>query len=151
MHGASTREQEITTNQQLAKIIELLKQRIEPVEIEGGVLDFSYELDPDEETTLEEKMPWNGYVMSAIINWPSGCSNLAGVRITVDDLRVVPRNAQWIALNDVTIEVPISRKIQKDRLIVVDMKNNDTTFTHYLTVLITVYNYFPGFVQLGVL
>lgn len=118
---------------------------------EGGILDFSYELAVGEEKQLTEKMPWNGYVMSAIISWPSGCNNLAGIRITVDGLRVVPRNSQWIALDDVTIGVPIVRRVGKDRLIVVDMKNNDTAFTHYLTALVTVYNYFPGFVQLGVL
>ena len=111
---------------------------------ESSVLDFSRNLaaseDPD---ALEEKMPWDGYVMSAIINWPEGCKNLAGVRITIDGKRVAPKNEQWISLNGVTIRVPVVQKVRKGRLIKVKFKNNDILKTHYLTVLVGIYNYFP--------
>ena len=111
---------------------------------ESSVLDFSYNLAASEEPdALEEKMPWDGYVMSAIIDWPDGCSNLAGARITINDKRMVPRNDQWVALNNVAIVVPVVRYAQKGHIIRVNLKNNDTTHSHYLTVLVSIYNYFP--------
>lgn len=111
---------------------------------ESSVLDFSYDLAASEEPdALEEEMPWDGYVMSAIIDWPDGCSNLAGARITINDKRMVPRNDQWVALNNVAIVVPVIRYAKKDHLIRVNFKNNDTHNSHYLTVLVSIYNYFP--------
>ena len=111
---------------------------------ESSVLDFSYNLSASEEPdALEEKMPWDGYVMSAIIDWPKNCLNLAGVRITVNDKRMVPRNEQWIALNNVAIPVPVVCYAKKGHIIRVNFKNNDTFNSHYLTVLVYIYNYFP--------
>lgn len=117
---------------------------------ESGILNFSYELPSGEEKELEEKMPWNGWCISALIDWPKGCKNLAGARITIDGERIVPKNEQWVSLNGVTIAVPIVQKVKKDRLIKVDFKNNDLLKSHYLTVLVSIYNYFPELPIMGV-
>jgi hypothetical protein len=100
------------------------------------ILDFSYEIPALGEKELTEKMPWNGWVAGAIINWPDGCNNLVGVRITVDDERMIPKNTSWIALNNVTVSLPLIRRVRKDRLIKVNMKNNDDTYSHFITVMI---------------
>ena len=117
---------------------------IKPVfEPEGGVLDFSYELAVGEENQLKEKMPWDGYVVDGSISYPDGCNDLVGVRITVDGKRLVPLNTQWMAYNNVVMPVTLLRRVKKDRLIVVDMKNNDTVNPHLITVSVNIYNYLP--------
>lgn len=111
---------------------------------ESSILDFSYNLDASEEPdALEEKMPWDGYVMYAVLDWPNGCDNLAGIRVEVDGKNMIPGNEQWIALNNVNRPLPLVRYVKKGRLIKVYFKNNDTANSHYLTVLVGIYNYFP--------
>ena len=112
--------------------------------LESSVLDFSYDLAASEEPdALEEKMPWDGYVMSAVLNWPDGCNDLAGIRVEVDGKNMIPRNEQWVALNNVNRPLPLVRYVKKGRLIKVYFKNNDSANTHRLTVLVNIFNYFP--------
>lgn len=109
----------------------------------SAVFDFSYDVAASSSHPLTEEMPWDGWIMSGILDWPGGCNNLVGIQITVDGERMIPYNTEWVSLNDTTIDLPIIRYVKKGRIIKVEIKNNDTANSHYVSVLTSVYNFYP--------
>ena len=125
--------------------VEDTRGRAEVIELraESCVLDLSCNVAPDSEDATEATMPYEGWTSAAIIAWPAGCLNRVGVRIIVDGEQMIPRNTGWVALEDVTIDVAMIRRVQKNRLIEAEFKNNDIDNAHWISVLVAVSSVFP--------
>jgi len=107
------------------------------------ILDLSCNVAADSEDKTSVEMPFDGWTSAAIIAWPAGCLNRVGVRIIVDGKQMIPQNTGWIALEDVTIDVAMIRRVRKNRLIEAEFKNNDIDNAHWISVLVAVSSIFP--------
>jgi len=129
----------------MASVIEGGRTRAEVIELraESVILDLSCNVAAGSEDKKSVEMPFNGWTSAAIIQWPSGCLNMVGVRIIVDGKQMIPQNTGWIALEDATIDVAMIRRVQKNRLIEAEFKNNDIDNAHWISVLVAVSSIFP--------
>ena len=129
----------------MASIVEDGRTRAEVIELraESVILDLSCNVAAGSEDKTSAEMPFDGWTSAAIIQWPSGCLNMVGVRIIVDGKQMIPRNTGWVALEDVTIDVAMIRRVQKNRLIEAEFKNNDIDNAHWISVLVAVSSIFP--------
>jgi len=129
----------------MAPIVENGRTRAEVIELraESVILDLSCNVAAGSEDKKSVEMPFNGWTSAAIIQWPSGCLNMVGVRIIVDGKQMIPQNTGWIALEDATIDVAMIRRVEKNRLIEAEFKNNDIDNAHWISVLVAVSSIFP--------
>jgi len=129
----------------MASVIEGGRTRAEVIELraESVILDLSCNVAAGSEDKKSVEMPFNGWTSAAIIQWPSGCLNMVGVRIIVDGKQMIPQNTGWIALEDATIDVAMIRRVEKNRLIEAEFKNNDIDNAHWISVLVAVSSIFP--------
>jgi len=129
----------------MASVIEGGRTKAEVIELraESVILDLSCNVAAGSEDKKSVEMPFNGWTSAAIIQWPSGCLNMVGVRIIVDGKQMIPQNTGWIALEDATIDVAMIRRVQKNRLIEAEFKNNDIDNAHWISVLVAVSSIFP--------
>ena len=129
----------------MASIVENGRTRAEVIELraESVILDLSCNVAAGSEDKKSVEMPFDGWTSAAIIAWPAGCLNRVGVRIIVDGEQMIPRNTGWVALEDVTIDVAMIRRVQKNRLIEAEFKNNDIDNAHWISVLVAVSSVFP--------
>ena len=72
---------------------------------------------------------------------------MVGVRIIVDGKQMIPQNTGWIALEDATIDVAMIRRVEKNRLIEAEFKNNDIDNAHWISVLVAVSSIFPAWAR----
>ena len=129
----------------MASIVENGRTGAEVIELraESVILDLSCNVAAGSEDKKSVEMPFDGWTSAAIIQWPSGCLNMVGVRIIVDGKQMIPQNTGWIALEDATIDVAMIRRVQKNRLIEAEFKNNDIDNAHWISVLVAVSSIFP--------
>ena len=129
----------------MASIVENGRTRAEVLELraESVILDLSCNVAADSEDKTSAEMPFDGWTSAVIIAWPAGCLNRVGVRIIVDGKQMIPQNTGWIALEDVTIDVAMIRRVRKNRLIEAEFKNNDIDNPHWISVLVAVSSIFP--------
>jgi len=129
----------------MASIVENGRTGAEVIELraESVILDLSCNVAAGSEDKKSVEMPFDGWTSAAIIQWPSGCLNMVGVRIIVDGKQMIPQNTGWIALEDATIDVAMIRRVEKNRLIEAEFKNNDIDNAHWISVLVAVSSIFP--------
>lgn len=129
----------------MGSVVEGGRTRAEVIELraESVILDLSCNVAADSEDKTSAEMPFDGWTSAAIIAWPAGCLNRVGVRIIVDGKQMIPQNTGWIALEDVTIDVAMIKRVRRNRLIEAEFKNNDIDNSHWISVLVAVSSIFP--------
>lgn len=129
----------------MGSVVEGGRTRAEVIELraESVILDLSCNVAADSEDKTSAEIPFDGWTSAAIIAWPAGCLNRVGVRIIVDGKQMIPQNTGWIALEDVTIDVAMIKRVRRNRLIEAEFKNNDIDNSHWISVLVAVSSIFP--------